>query len=106
MEDNTQNTQPQPSSDVQQIKDDLANLYTHVSSALGKKTGEAREKWEETRVTLEVKRKVLEEQAAHLIQAGGAASADMKTGFSAAFSELKKALTEARRKFAEEEKQD
>jgi ElaB/YqjD/DUF883 family membrane-anchored ribosome-binding protein len=97
MENDTQNTQP--TSDVEQIKGDLKNLYEHVGVVVGKKTGEAKVKWNETKEILEAKRAVLEERATQLAKAGGEASSEMKSGFNAAFSELKKAFMEAKSKF-------
>jgi ElaB/YqjD/DUF883 family membrane-anchored ribosome-binding protein len=99
MVDDIQNSQP--ISDVEQIKTDLTSLYSHVSRALGKKTEEVRAKWGETRDVLEERRSALEERAKHLTAAGVAASADMKSGFASALSELKKALTGARSRFGE-----
>jgi ElaB/YqjD/DUF883 family membrane-anchored ribosome-binding protein len=101
MEPDTQNISP--TSDVEQIKSDLKNLYTHVGSALGKKTDEAKIKWAETRVVLEAKKAALDERAAQLTKAGSAASGDLKSGFSAAFSELKKAFADAKAKFDTDE---
>jgi len=101
MDNDTQNVQPV--SDLEKIKGDLKSLYSHVGAALGKRTDEARVKWGETKVTLEARRSALEEKAARLAKAGNAASADMKTGFNVALTELKKAFSEAKRKFDSEE---
>ena len=97
MEDNTKDTQT--SSELSQIKSDLANLYSHVSTAIGNKTEDAKVKWNETRIDLEAKRAVLEERAAKLVKDGSAASEDIKSGISAALSELKKAIEDAKGKF-------
>jgi ElaB/YqjD/DUF883 family membrane-anchored ribosome-binding protein len=89
----------QPNSDMEQIKNDFKGLYEHVGSALGKKTEEAKVRWNETRNMLEAKKTILEERASELAKAGSAASNEMKSGFSSALAELKKAFTEAKAKF-------
>ena len=86
-------------SDFDAVKTDLNNLYEHVGALLDQKTQEVQAQWEETRTTLEMKKEDIEMRAADLAQAGSAASGDMKAGFSAALSELRKAFAEAKGKF-------
>jgi len=99
MNDNTQNADA--STDLEDIKRDLKSLYEHTSSVIGKKTDGAKVKWIEAQSALEVKMNDLEKRRVELVKAGSAASADMKSGFSAALAELKKAFVDAKNKFDE-----
>jgi len=95
MENNTQRTP----SDLEKIKTDLKTLYKHVGDAAEKKSKEASVQWNETRSSLERKKVIVEERASELAKAGSAASSDMKSGFTSAYNELKKAFEEAKNKF-------
>lgn len=100
MNDLTPNTEP--TSDIDHIKSDLASLYTHVGSILGRKTEDAKARWSETQTSLEERRKIVEERSKELASAGSAATSEMKAGFTAAFAELKKSFIEAKAKFEAE----
>lgn len=86
-------------SDYEQVKSDLQSLFSHTGALITSKTQDAKQKWDETRVSLEKKKEIVEAKASELAKAGSAATAEMKSGFGSALQELKDAFKEAKSKF-------
>ena len=89
--------------DFSKVKKDVAALLNDVTSWIMGSPADAQKKWDAIRPVLEEKLAKTEAHATKFTDAGTEAAGELNKGFSAAMSELKKSVEEAKLHFKKDE---